>query len=139
MDKTYFEQKKREIAEFRQKMKDEGGEFFKEISADIFTEYPDLISFGWTQYTPYFNDGDPCTFSARTDCPKIHVQGESEEDEDGEDFYSANDQSHRARVWRSVQGLLEQFDNDDMEMLFGDHCQVTVKRDGVEVEKYSHD
>lgn len=23
-----------------------------------------FVDFGWTQYTPYFNDGDPCEFSA---------------------------------------------------------------------------
>lgn len=32
----------------------------------IFEEYGDLIhQFGWIQYTPFFNDGDPCTFSMR--------------------------------------------------------------------------
>jgi hypothetical protein len=24
---------------------------------------PVITAFGWVQYTPYFNDGDPCTFS----------------------------------------------------------------------------
>jgi hypothetical protein len=24
---------------------------------------PDIHSFGWRQYTPYFNDGEPCVFS----------------------------------------------------------------------------
>ena len=25
---------------------------------------PEIHDFGWTQYTPYFNDGDPCVFDA---------------------------------------------------------------------------
>lgn len=25
--------------------------------------YPTIVEFGWTQYTPYFNDGEPCEFS----------------------------------------------------------------------------
>lgn len=24
---------------------------------------PTIVEFGWRQYTPYFNDGEPCTFS----------------------------------------------------------------------------
>lgn len=29
-----------------------------------FLDDPFFVEFGWTQYTPYFNDGDPCIFSA---------------------------------------------------------------------------
>lgn len=25
---------------------------------------PEIVKFSWQQYTPYFNDGEPCTFSA---------------------------------------------------------------------------
>lgn len=31
--------------------------------ADIFTKYPEVVGFKWHQYTPTFNDGDPCVFS----------------------------------------------------------------------------
>lgn len=44
----------------------------------IFKKYPELKSFSWTQYTPYFNDGDECVFSAHTDY--ISING-SEQDE----------------------------------------------------------
>lgn len=27
---------------------------------------PTIVAFGWLQYTPYFNDGDPCVFSAHS-------------------------------------------------------------------------
>lgn len=26
--------------------------------------FPEIAGIAWTQYTPYFNDGEPCTFSA---------------------------------------------------------------------------
>lgn len=29
-------------------------------------DQPLIARFGWWQYTPYFNDGDPCTFSAHS-------------------------------------------------------------------------
>jgi hypothetical protein len=29
---------------------------------DIFDKYPEVVGFKWRQYTPTFNDGDPCVF-----------------------------------------------------------------------------
>lgn len=44
-----------------------------------------IKSFGWTQYTPYFNDGDECTFSTNVDYP--YINGEDELKELKEDKY----------------------------------------------------
>lgn len=41
----------------------------------LFGKYPDLISFSWTQYTPYFNDGDECVFSVYADYPEMELEG----------------------------------------------------------------
>lgn len=35
----------------------------KEAFKEVFTENPNLYMITWTQYAPYFNDGDPCEFS----------------------------------------------------------------------------
>jgi hypothetical protein len=35
----------------------------------IFDKHPALSSFGWTQYTPYFNDGEACYFGVQADEP----------------------------------------------------------------------
>ncbi len=56
-----------------------------------------IHSFGWTQYTPYFNDGDPCVFSVgepwfRTVDDVKDKTSESEDDED-EDYERENDDS----------------------------------------------
>lgn len=46
-----------------------------------------IASFGWTQYTPYFNDGEPCVFSVETpwfrtvDDVKAETSGSDEDDE----------------------------------------------------------
>lgn len=41
----------------------EAKEVFAEASKNIFDKHGDIVhSFGWTQYTPYFNDGEPCVF-----------------------------------------------------------------------------
>lgn len=36
------------------------GKLIRELAAD-----PNVVEFGWEQYTPYFNDGDVCEFSVR--------------------------------------------------------------------------
>ena len=55
---------RQQIESARVQMKEAAKGMMKDGTAAIFAEYGDLIhSFGWTQYTPYFNDGDPCEFS----------------------------------------------------------------------------
>lgn len=45
---------------------------------------PTIVEFGWRQYTPYFNDGEPCTFSVHG----LWVRTETDRDaEDQEDEY----------------------------------------------------
>lgn len=43
----------------------------------IFKTHDSLESFAWKQYTPSWNDGDPCTFSASTDY--VFINNEEEE------------------------------------------------------------
>ena len=51
----YSEAKKQFQAEATQLLKEEFKEFFKKV--------PEVKVIKWTQYTPYFNDGDPCEFT----------------------------------------------------------------------------
>lgn len=55
---------RQQIESARVQMKEAAKAMMKDGTTAIFEEYGDLIhSFGWRQYTPYFNDGDPCEFS----------------------------------------------------------------------------
>jgi len=155
MDKTYFDTMKAEIKLFRERMKEEGEKFFLEQSRELFKENPTLLKFAWHQYTPYFNDGDPCVFRASLAYPNILLSTENgvvldeegkelpEYDEDvwmdEESYFKDEDNSVPAQTHRNVVAFLEQFDDEDVENFFGDHCQVVVSREGIEVEEYSHD
>lgn len=44
---------------------------------DLFIKHKDLISFRWSQYTPYWNDGDECTFGVYNDDLFINDDEES--------------------------------------------------------------
>jgi hypothetical protein len=55
---------------------------------------PTMKAFGWTQYTPYFNDGDPCVFSVgepwfRTvdDVKDKTSDGDGDYDDEDDDSY----------------------------------------------------
>jgi len=100
---------------------------FKDASQTLFTENTGLVSFGWKQYTPYFNDGDECIFGAHTCEPNIN----------GECGYDLPEE-HDALATK-VREFLATFDDDDFKTMFGDHCEVTVTPTEIEVEEYEHD
>lgn len=53
-----------EKASLEEKIRDKGKDLFHERTKEIFEKHGDIVdTFGWAQYTPYFNDGEPCEFS----------------------------------------------------------------------------
>ena len=135
---------------------------FKEAVGTLFVEFPNLVSFGWTQYTPYFNDGDECTFGSGHSNPfiKFTTSKNTDPDELGyEDEFSdyhyydySKDfkqktlkptltiaQLAEVTTGKSVVEFLTNFDDDDMLNMFGDHQKVIVTSNKVESEDYEHD
>ncbi len=56
---------------------------FKDLFMPLFDKYSDLIGVRWTQYTPYFNDGEECIFSVGDLCIKHNfVDGDYEEEDE---------------------------------------------------------
>lgn len=110
----------------------------------IFAANPTLESVRWEQYTPYFNDGDPCVFGVRE--AGSHFEDTEEEDGDREngylsswDFYDDKENPQKA-VCEEVAEAISSFDDAFMLRAFDDHVEVTISRDGtVTVDEYSHD
>jgi len=99
----------------------------------------EVESFSWTQYTPYFNDGDVCEFGAHIDYP--HIEGFNEY---GENFKVDEEEWEAAKIapkekYQLVRDFLRQFEEDDYLFMFGDHAEVTVTATNIEVEDYEHD
>lgn len=129
----------------------------------IFDQHSELERIAWQQYTDYFNDGEPCEFSVRTQ----FVNAISFEDYDEEWGYSGDVlpevqavldtpwQDNKQRIagaklyerpgYAMAKAFLEQFTNDDYRYMFGDHVEILVERDEtgkakVEVTEYTqHD
>jgi hypothetical protein len=137
MEISEFQNTKELIKGFQARMEKEGEDLFLSMSKTVFDKNPDLEKFGWAQYTPYFNDGDECVFSAHS--PKILLKGQDEDMYDEQEYFSRDEISPEAIVWNNVSKFLSQFDDNDLKMFFGDHVQVVVTRDGVEVDEYEHD
>ena len=73
-----LKEKQKEISDLKKQMIVESNSIFTDLTKEFFDENPELESFGWNQYTPYFNDGDTCEFSANTDY--IYINGEHVDD-----------------------------------------------------------
>jgi hypothetical protein len=66
---------------------------FHSLFTPVFEQVPEVKSFSWVQYAPYFNDGEPCTFSRHEidvfifdeETSKEEVE-EDDEDWDDEDY-----------------------------------------------------
>lgn len=152
-------------------------DFEKIVSAVLANQF--ITEFGWSQYTPYFNDGAPCVFSAhgvwvRTQRDEAAIAAWLEreaKDSWGAKEYDETDREHlgldgdhptlgwsywadgygsekiyvgQHQVARDLADVLSQaiqgghFDNVLLD-LFGDHCEVTVRRTGITIDEYSHD
>lgn len=121
---------------------------------------PTIVEFGWTQYTPYFNDGDVCEFGVNTPWYR------TVEDSDDHDEYELELPYHptigtrrwnrQKMTYESVRLSPERLETakrcealdkalrggefDDVLLnSFGDHAEVIVRKDGIQVNHYSHE
>ncbi|MFF5790231.1 hypothetical protein ACFY8P_35325 [Streptomyces sp. NPDC012693] len=127
---------------------------------------PTIVEFGWRQYTPYFNDGEPCEFSAQGTWVRTTADEDVDEyqlemwghasvgkvttewgDVDPETnrrialstTYEGPDRARYDRC-KALEAAIEagHFEHVLLDA-FGDHANITVRRDGIEVEFYDHD
>lgn len=84
--------KKKDLEE---QIKTEAREVFAAQSKTIFEKHGDIVdSFGWTQYTPYFNDGEPCEFGVND--LFIHAKVDKDSDNYEENNYYEPSESFRS-------------------------------------------
>jgi hypothetical protein len=141
----------------------------KEAFKAIFDAYPGIQGFRWTQYAPYFNDGEECVFSVN----EISVFGGNLEEDDIDsitgwgDYDGDNElvftdgyretntfawdrpfvlqagsnalKKNAPEVSDLVSALQSGALEDVMRATFGNHVQVTANRGGFDVDDYDHD
>jgi hypothetical protein len=129
-------------AELVAEMRAHGASALGEVFKEFFSAHPECQAVRWRQYTPYWNDGEPCEFSTHTFAVKMSDSPESAGDyEDGfEDWYERR-KNESASLLSALTAAREigKIDDEIFEMSFGDHVKVTATREGFEVEEYEHD
>lgn len=123
----------------------------KSVLKEIFNTVPSIKSIYWTQYTPYFMDGDTCEFSIN----EIIVSNSKDEFVD----YAGDDDFEDDTLWTdnadsvsseyvpdaAQRKLLKDFSNivfkseDLIKEIFGDHVRVIGTKTGFKTEEYDHE
>ena len=158
------------VANFQEQTKafqKQAQEEFKKISKQLFDLCPELTAIKWNQYTPYFNDGEPCEFRVGSpvftnapDYTNVYTYGEYDgeyameaEETDGEenpvlvwlygdDCYSSDRHMppEYAPVFNAFESILSDSSFESvLKAMFDDHVTVTITRDGIDVEDYDHE
>ena len=154
---TTLEKIKAELAAFEEKKKvfvEELRKEFPTMFKELFDKSEKIESFTWTQYTPYFNDGDTCEFRVNSE---PYINGEYIDECEWYDwrikYYLRGDKEYSNllvenpnldieanNVVNEFVGVIESIPEEFLKDLFGDHAKVTIHKNGnVEVDEYEHD
>lgn len=151
--------KNSKINELKKEIVSISDSIFEDFRNHIFSKYQQLKSFGWTQYTPYFNDGEACVFYANTDY--LIINDEYAEDSNWFNTENVINWGQWNRELKIYEGRVEEpntnynqtlvdahgeiidflsnFDNDYYLNKFGDHAEVIVTKDGFDISDCEHD
>ena len=125
----------------RARFRAEGEAAIKSAVKEFFEQNPEVTAIGWTQYAPYFNDGEPCEFGVgemyATSMPLDHEDFEDRMFSWGDYPDEFNPDTKEVNEFlRDLSSVPE----DIYESLFGTDSLIVITRDGNRVEDYSdHD
>ena len=100
----------------------------------------DVVGIRWTQYTPYFNDGDECVFCVHD--TYVRFKDTPDDAGDCDDGYLTLwdcEDKQRKKIIQGINEALAKIPSEIMQDVLGDHIQVTVNEDGLTTEEYEHD
>lgn len=149
---TLITEYRTQVETMRNNLKQELLKMFKEL----FASTPEIKAIMWVQYTPYFNDGEPCTFSVNEPsftnaegddldlAGRWEYTGENDQvwvyDGYGFDTPKNTNPTHLVPLFKEVTKLLTSSTMKDILLTsFGDHAEVTVTAETIKVSEYEHD
>ena len=125
--KTKISKTQKEIEKLKNQLVKDSEKLFKTSCREIFENNPDFTSFAWTQYTAYWNDGEPCEFSAHTDYVYI------DEEEDESDFYNAEiDFKELKQKEKTIKSLLSEIEGLKKKGKKDDDWEIKHKQNRIE-------
>lgn len=110
----------------------------------LLAQVPEIEAVAWRQFTPGFNDGEPCEFTIRALDVKWVEYDPEQEDGDFEDGFESDwSYGSRGKSLRTpAKDLLNKFESiihnlhDLLEFPFGNGSRVICSKDGITVEEY---
>ena len=129
---TYRAQKE----EINAKLSGFGQDSLKPFFLQLFEAHPDAQVVRWYQYTPHFNDGDPCVFGVGdVETSKIRL---SEISDEVKEAYPGDSWEY-SQAAQEVNVFFNGID-DVLRQAFGDGVRVYVERNGtITVDEYGHE
>ena len=146
----------KELKDLQAKFENESKQVFGKVMKSFFESFPEVERIVWTQYTPYFNDGDPCEFTIGEMFFVPHNIKDDDDnaiDPDCMNYYDWNEYSfssyHDAgnplkpsvelgTAMDDVESMLDDVE-DFLRSTLGEHMEITVTKDGIETVEYDHD
>lgn len=142
----------KQTARYKKLMQTKGKELFVKVVKGFFDATPQVAQVSWTQYTPYFNDGEACEFGVHE--PQFLLHGEHEKDDVPYSENSINEKynkhwrektnaNERERLRKLVK-MFQSIDDDVFLYAFGDHVKISASLDQkrevvLSVTEYNHD
>lgn len=134
------------VKEAKRQARETAAALVKPTLQNFLKENPEIKTVMWTQYTPYFNDGEPCVFGVHE--PEFLTVKRDDFDYEAEGSvyissyrgYQFNEGVSEA-TWKACLELKNTLNDleDELGEIFGDHVAVIVNEDGVSVQEYEHD
>lgn len=153
-----FTAKKAEFNQLKQNLINDFRVSLETMAKDIFIHIPQLKAISWQQYTPYFNDGDECTFRIReiifyNFIPQdgyFRYAEEMEDEHEGEypegSWAYSSSYLKKTTLSKEAVEFLNNFNrtiNQNREFIkeiFNDNSTISWTENGIEIEEYSdHD
>lgn len=153
MDLADVRKKNQELRDKFEAGKKELVSFFSKQCEDLFNECEGLDSFSWTQWTPYFNDGDPCDFGVNAEydyylneandgCGEFFYGIEDYTKEQFDELYDEYPNLKKIKNIKKVAELIPKFimsfDEEVLEC-FGEGLITIYKNGEVKAEHVDHD
>lgn len=126
----------KDIIEEKKKFFDSVEARFKTGINTVFESVPELQQIKWQQYTPSFNDGEPCEHHLGEVALFLEIHEDNNVD-DGIDPETAEGLSEESR--KLLQDFLSEFSelDDVLKKIFDTNKEITINRDGnVKIEDY---
>lgn len=108
-------------------------DLLRPIFKEFFENSPEVKMVTWTQYAPFFNDGEACVFSVND----IEMFGSDDVDEDDyESYISTYDHPAGRQLGQLIQSIPEEV----MQDIFGTDSKIVVTAEGITIDdEYDHE